>query len=96
MTDHLKLYLFGDQTYDTQPRLKELLRHRDNPILEAFLEKTYDAIRVEIFNLPQDIKEYLPRFTSIEDLVLWSRSSKQYVPLDMVVTCIYQLGTFIV
>ena len=79
MADRLKLYLFGDQTYDIQPRLKELLQHHDNPILEAFLEKTYDAVRVEIYKLPQSIKEDLPRFTSFEDLVLWSRSGKRYV-----------------
>lgn len=95
MADRLKLYLFGDQTYDIQPRLKELLQHRDNPILEAFLEKTYDAVRVEIYKLPQNIKEDLPRFTSTEDLVLWSRSGKRYVPLDMAVTCMYQLGAFV-
>lgn len=95
MADRLKLYLFGDQTYDIQPRLKELLQHRDNPILEALLEKTYNAVRVEIYKLPQDIKEDLPRFTSIEDLVLWSRSGKRYVPLDMAVTCMYQLGAFV-
>ena len=95
MANNLKLYLFGDQTYDVQPRLEELLQHRENPILDSFFEKTYNAVRVEISKLSQDIKEDLPRFTSIEDLVLWSRSSNRYVPLDMAVTCMYQLGAFI-
>lgn len=95
MADSLNLYLFGDQTFDIQPRLKELLRRRENPILDSFLERTYDVIRVELYRLPQDVKEGLPRFTSIEDLVLWSKSGKRYVPLDMALTCMSQLGTFI-
>jgi hypothetical protein len=95
MADRLKLYLFGDQTFDVQPRLQELLHHRSNPILDDFLRKAYDVVRVELAKLPQDTKDHLPRFSFIEDIVLWSKSGKRYVPLDMALTCMYQIGAFI-
>ncbi|KAI5927308.1 beta-ketoacyl synthase [Camillea tinctor] len=95
MADQLKLYLFGDQTYDIQAHLKELLRYRNNPVLESFMTKAYDAIRLEIYKLPVETRDDLPRFTCLDDLVLWKQDGKRCIPLDMAVTCMYQLGSFI-
>ena len=91
----MKLYLFGDQTYDIQPDLKELLRYRHNPVLEDFLVKAYDRIRQHIYELPSEIREKLPRFTCLDDIVLRKQDGKRCIPLDMAVTCMYQLGVFI-
>ncbi|KAH8672377.1 hypothetical protein BGZ61DRAFT_537012 [Ilyonectria robusta] len=96
MADHLNLYVFGDQTYDIKPYLKDLLQNRDNPVLEDFLVKAYDAVRTEIFKLPHQVREDLPRFTCYHDLVLWNQTGKRCIPLDMAVTCMYQLGVFII
>lgn len=95
MSDHLKLYLFGDQTYDTLPHLPSLLHSRQNPVLEDFLVKSYEAIRIEIFTLPYQDRDLLPRFTCLEDLLLWKQDGRRCVALDMAVTCMYQLGSFI-
>lgn len=95
MADHLKLYLFGDQTYDIRAQFKTLLQRRDNPILEDFLAKAFDALRGELYKLPPEIREDVPRFTCLSDLASWDQSGKRCVPLDMAVTCLYQLGTFI-
>ena len=95
MADQLKLYLFGDQTYDIQSYLKDLIQYRHNPVLEDFLVKAYDAIRAEIYNLPREIRDDLPRFTCIDDIVFRKQGGKRCVPLDMAVTCMYQLGVFI-
>lgn len=95
MSDQLKLYLFGDQTYDVQSHLKDLLLYRHNPVLEHFLVKAYDAIRAETYQLPCEIRDDLPRFTSVDDLVLQKPGGKRCIPLDMAVTCMYQLGIFI-
>ena len=95
MADHLKLYLFGDQTLDIQPFLKHLIQHRHNPILEDFLVKAYDAIRAEIYTLPREIRNELPRFTCLDDIIFRKPGGKRCVPLDMAVTCVYQLGVFI-
>ncbi|KAH7139674.1 hypothetical protein B0J13DRAFT_66577 [Dactylonectria estremocensis] len=96
MSDNLKLYVFGDQTYDIQPHLKDLLQNRGNPVLEDFLVKAYDAIRAEIFKLPHQVRDDVPRFTCYQDLVLWNQSGRRCIPLDMAVTCLYQLGVFII
>ena len=95
MADQLKLYLFGDQTYDVQLELKDLMRSRTNPVLENFLAKAYNAIRTELYELPCEIREGLPRFTCLEDLILRGQGGKRCIPLDMAVTCMYQLGIFI-
>ena len=95
MAEQLKLYLFGDQTYDIQLHLKQLLRYRHNPVLEDFLVKAYNVIRTEIYQLNHETRDGLPRFTSVDDLLLWKGGWKQCIPLDMAVTCMYQIGVFI-
>lgn len=95
MADKLKLYLFGDQTYDMQSHVDELMLYRHTPALENFLVKAYDAVRREIFQLPREIRDNIPRLTCLDDLVFQGQSREQCVPLDMAVTCIYQLGIFI-
>ena len=95
MADQLDLYLFGDQTFDTQPSLKELIRYRHNPVLEDFLVTAYDSIRTEIYELPREMRDDLPRFTCLDDLILWKQDGKRCIALDMATTCLYQLGMFI-
>ncbi|KAI1142789.1 polyketide synthase [Hypoxylon sp. FL0543] len=93
------LYLFGDQTFDVEPHLHKLLdASNSNVILGDFLEKAYNALRVQIFQLPKHVREKLPRFTTIEDVLLWKqpKGGIRCVPLDMAVTCMYQLGSFII
>ena len=95
MVDHLSLYLFGDQTYDVQPSFKDLIQYRHNPVLEDFLAKAYDAIRTEIFDLPSEVRNSLPRFTCLDDIILRKPGGKRCLPLDMAVTCMFQLAAFI-
>ncbi|KAI4192426.1 MAG: hypothetical protein LQ346_004317 [Caloplaca aetnensis] len=95
MANPMTLYLFGDQTFDVKPHLADLIQHRDNPVLEDFLLKAYDAIRTEIYSLPCEVRENLPRFTCVDDIIWRKPDVKRCVPLDMAVTCMYQLGTFI-
>lgn len=95
MPDHLKLYLFGDQTFHVHPHFKSLLQSRDNPVLDDLLVKAYNVIRTELHKMPLHFKHDLPRFTCLEDLVLWRQDGKRCVPLDMAITCLYQLGAFI-
>lgn len=95
------LYLFGDQTYDIGPHLKTLLleSQRGNALLSDFFQRAYSALRKEIYQLPLQERESLPRFTSVEDLVIWrarsAEEARQCVPLDMSLTCMYHIATFI-
>lgn len=95
MTQDMKLYLFGDQTFDLQPHLKDLLQNRKNPVLEDFLTKAYNALRAEIHELPLQAREDLPRFTCVDDMILWNQNGRRFIPLDMAITSLYQLGMFI-
>ena len=95
------LYLFGDQTYDVGPQLKELLlsSRQSNSLVNDFFRRSYDAIRAELYRLPPQERDALPRLTCVEDLVLWAtRSSDERqhcMPLNMALTCMYQLAEFI-
>ncbi|RGP80519.1 polyketide synthase [Fusarium longipes] len=95
MASHLKLYLFGDQTFEIQPHLKTIFQKRDNLFLKDFLNKAYHAIRVELFKVPYSIRKDLPRFTCPEDLLVWDQSGQRCIALDMAMTTLYQLATFI-
>ncbi len=95
MESNLKFYLFGDQTFDIQSHLRHLLRSRDNPVVHDFLVKAYNAVRVEIYKLPRPLREDLPRFTCLDDLILWDHGKRPCIPLEMAVTCMYQLGAFL-
>jgi hypothetical protein len=95
MTDQLPFFIFGDQTFDVQPHLKDLLAKRDNPVLLDFMTKSYNAIRNEMYKLPEQVRDDLARFTCVDDLVFWNQIGRRCIPLDMAVTCMYQLGTFI-
>ncbi|KAG7416252.1 Non-reducing polyketide synthase fsr1 [Fusarium oxysporum f. sp. rapae] len=95
MASHMKLYLFGDQAFEVQPHLQHLLQKRDNLFLHDFLNQSYNALRAELFKIPYSIRKDLPRFTCQEDLLLWDQSGPRCVALDMAMTTLYQLGTFI-
>ncbi|KAI3395988.1 hypothetical protein diail_558 [Diaporthe ilicicola] len=100
-TTRADLYLFGDQTFDVGPHLKALLleSQRGNVLLSDFLHRSYNALRTEIYQLSVQDRESLPRFTSVEDLMLWRTNSPEearlYVPLDMSLTCLYHIAAFI-
>ncbi|ENH69483.1 Conidial yellow pigment biosynthesis polyketide synthase [Fusarium oxysporum f. sp. cubense race 1] len=95
MASHMKLYLFGDQTFEVQPHLQHLLQKRDNLFLHEFLNQSYNALRAELVKIPYSIRKDLPRFTCQEDLLLWDQSGPRCIALDMAMTTLYQLGTFI-
>lgn len=91
----MHLFIFGDQTLDVQPYLKDLSRHRDNPALEDFLTGAYRALRAEIDRLHHDTRNKLPRLTCIEDMLFGASNNGNCLALDMATTCLYQIGAFI-
>lgn len=95
MTKHLKLYLFGDQTYNVQPHLKTVLSQRENPIVRQYLEHTYNALRNEIYTLSPVIRDSLPRFTCLDDMLLYTEKGGVCIAMDMARTCIYHVATYI-
>lgn len=96
MVGHMKLYLFGDQTFDIEPHLRGLLEAKDNLFLHAFLHSAYDAIRSEIYRQPPAVRDDVPRLSCLEDLISWEQggSGRRCIPLNMARTTLWQLGTF--
>ena len=94
MADSLELDLFGDQTYEVYPHLRALIHSRRNVVLQEFMRKAYDAICKELERLPRYMKDELPRYTCLDDLVQES-SKKPCLPLDMALTSLYHLALYI-
>jgi hypothetical protein len=97
MAGQMKLYLFGDQTFDVEQHFPSLLDAKDDLFLHTFLRGAYNAIRTEIYSLPAAVRDDLPRFTCLEDLASWKQdgSGKRCIALDMAMTTLWQLGTYI-
>lgn len=93
---NLKLCIFGDQTCDLTSSWKELFQLRTNPVVEDFFQKSYDAVRKEVWKLPVDVRNGIPRFTSFNDLILSSQAgARRCLAIDTAVACIYELAIFI-
>src|SRR5947209_2954893 len=91
-----RIYLFGDQTNDFVPDLRQLLRIQDSPLLTAFLEKTHIALRQEISQQGREIQDFHPRFSRVVDLLAAYSTDLDSAPvLASTLTAIYQLGSFI-
>lgn len=89
-----RIYLFGDQTYNFDSSLRELLQHHD-PLLISFFERTWQVLRLEIGKLPSELRHEFPRLSSIADMI-YQRQNAQIPPsLEMALALIYQLGSFI-
>jgi hypothetical protein len=90
----MELFFFGDQTLDIQPYFKDLISHRNSPVLDDFLAKSYHVLRTELDQLPRNVKAELPRFTCIDDIILRKKGDKSCIALELALTTMYQLGVF--
>jgi hypothetical protein len=95
MVQQLNVYLFGDQTYDYNAKLSDLLHRKDNPILTSFLDQACSIIRAEIAQLPQWQRASFPKFTNLADLLARQREGDVNPAFQTALSCIYQLGCFI-
>jgi naphtho-gamma-pyrone polyketide synthase len=96
MKNQGRIYIFGDQTNDFVPGLRQLLRIKDSPLLLSFLERTHIALRQEITQQRREIQELLPRFSKVVDLLAAYSTDLDSAPvLASTLTAIYQLGSFI-
>lgn len=96
MVNELHVYLFGDQTFEVSTKLPLLLHSETSPLLDAFFEQAYHALRSEIAQLPARDRDTYPRFSSIAELLAWrNRQEKVHQPIETTLTCIYQLAQFI-
>ncbi len=95
MAQSVRVFLFGDQTYDFVPKLRELLECRDDPILTAFLDQSHYVIRAQA-------GRYLPRAEAkasatpnLSQLLHKYVEGKLNPAFQTALSCISQLGWFI-
>ncbi|KAI0856137.1 polyketide synthase for naphthopyrone YWA1 [Xylaria cubensis] len=96
MGEERSICLFGDQTNDFIPGLRQLLRVRDSPLLHSFFEKSHLALRQEVARQSRSVRESLPRFSNTSDLFAAYLGDHSSDPvLAIILSTIYQLGSFI-
>jgi hypothetical protein len=89
--------LFGDQLTDLPAAFRRINSRKDeNPLLGSFLEKVKAALREEVGRQPRTIREDIPAFTSVFDLMERYHTLGSANPaLTAALLCVAQLATFI-
>ena len=89
--------LFGDQIPDLPGAFRRINQRKDkNPLLGSFLDKVKAALREEVGRQPRSVREDVPAFTTVFDLI--ERYHRLRVPnpaLTSALLCVAQLATFI-
>ncbi|KAL4898948.1 putative sterigmatocystin biosynthesis polyketide synthase [Aspergillus multicolor] len=89
-----RLFLFGDQTYDFVPEMRELLGIRDNPILVAFLEQSHYVVRFQMFRELSPEEHKRSRTASLAELLQKYVDRKLPSAFQTALSCMTQLGLF--
>lgn len=92
---HMRVYAFGDQTYNVADALLQLLRAHEDPLVLDFLERSASTIQREIACLTPEQQGRCPRFATIANLVPHYRAGTLNPALSQALTCVAQLGTFL-
>lgn len=89
-----KVILFGDQTVDPCPLIKQLWRSSSHhTVLQTFFERTADGLRRELAFAQFADRSDFPDFHSIPSLVdTYSQSHKPDEAVATVLLCVYQLA----
>ncbi|PVI03119.1 polyketide synthase [Periconia macrospinosa] len=95
MVNQAQLYLLGDETYDFAPKLRALINAHGDPILTAFFEQSFYAIRSEIGQLPQEQRSTFPPFRTLAELLSKHIEGELSPAFQTALSCIYQIGSFI-
>ena len=92
----LRVLLFGDQSSDTRPYLRnQLLTGRTNPLLCLFFDRVTLALRQEVSELSPLERRHIPTFSSIDELADRSRPQvKTHPGIDSALLCISQLAHY--
>ena len=89
-----RVFLFGDQTVDPYPLIKDLYRQStESWTLSSFFQSSSDAIRHELGLFRLSDRATFPPFDSIQSLAeAYSREPKPDEAVSTVLLCICQLG----
>ena len=95
MVGLMRVYVFGDQTYDISDLLFQLLHTHNDPILSDFFERSCQALKREVVKLGRDKRVDCPRFSKLGYLIPLWRASTLNPALSQALSCICQIGAFL-
>lgn len=97
MSEQMAFLVFGDQTLDTHDFLADFYR-RGNPssLSTAFLKGAGTALSNEVTQLPYQLRQQIPPFSTVRDLnERYYISTTKCSAVDSALLCITQLATYI-
>ena len=92
----MEVLLFGDQTSLSHDFLvKALVQTERSPLISSFRNGAYHILRQEVAYLPHSMRQTIPCFTSISELVEnYFSGSSRHPSLDAALTTISQFLHF--
>ena len=94
MAPSTDLYLFGDQTFDFVPTLRELLSQQDTPLLSAFLEQAHYVARAQMVTSLGPAEHKVARTADLAQMVQKYATGSLSPAFQTALSCICQLGVF--
>lgn len=97
MSTKTSVLVFGDQTQDPCPLIKDLIRRsRHSPAAQTFLQSASDALRHDISNLSRIERDAFHSCYSIADLAdKYAESGLLDTAVATVLHCVSQLGNLV-
>jgi len=95
MAQGRRILVFGDQTYNFAPRLRELLAIKDNPILTAFLEQAHYVVRAQMIRTLAPQEHKIARTSDLAHMLQKYIDGKLTSAFQTALSCITQIGGFI-
>lgn len=90
-----KAYIFRDQSVDCRAFIAAVFAQKEDIVLQRFLEKAYEVVRVENKDHIQSLKA-APNFTAIQELVdRFYKGETRDAAIENAITCISQFSHFI-
>ena len=94
MVHSRRVIVFGDQTYDFAPKLRELLVLKDNLILIAFFEQAHYVLRAQMMEALAPEEHKTSRTSSLADMLQKYVNGKLSSAFQTALSCITQIGVF--
>lgn len=92
----MNILLFGDQATDYHNNLRLKLREKRNPTLSAFFERANAALCEEVAQQPRLVRDTIPSFSTLLDLVDWFDEVKTSNPaVESAICTICQIACLI-
>ena len=89
-----EIYVFGDQTADCRAFFTKVFSRKDDVLLQAFLERSGDVLRVENKSRSHPSKA-VPHFSTVQELVdRYYRGEAKDAAIESALVCISQFSHF--